>query len=45
MAKKYSSHVDVWKSYIEYLFEKRTEDGADPRDILSRSLQALPQKF
>ena len=45
LCKKYFESLEIWSSYIEFLFEMRSQDGefTEPKTILQRSLQALPK--
>lgn len=45
LCKKYHTSVEIWSSYIEFLFEANEKSGdfTPAKTILSRSLQALPR--
>ena len=45
LCKKYFESLEIWSSYIEFLFDMRTKGGdfTEPKTILQRALQALPK--
>lgn len=48
LCKKYFESLEIWSSYIEFLFDMRSQkqdesEFTEPKTILQRSLQALPK--